>query len=1347
MSKTCVYIPNKGAETFVRLKKNFGYEAAATIFNKVTGSDFLDMYKDSLTLDSEGIPTYQSIVTNPSVEQYLGAERVAEALSKEQLILDNTIENTSILINKAHDFNQGEYSDRYVAIVEEVGNGKISLVIKDKTPEAVDNAQYQYSIQKLNERVSEILSPLGVNISELSKEQSALGKVGLTDFNHAYDIANGFTGLIQVANNLEGHTALSEEFAHFVIGVYRNSPLVQRAINLLKNEEYARQVLGESYDVVYENYGGNVETIAEEAVGHILRNELLKSNNTPKEPLFKRMVNYIVNLFKGINPGYYRDSINSVSEDLGKFARELLNSKRTITQAEIIKSKRDAKFNALSEKAAAQAKVLKNAVERAYKSAALQENLENEREEGSEKSRARKIAESLNASVKENIRAEETMAAIAKFLEMAQMNIEYLHKNLNELDTMDIQDRFITLRNALFTIQAYAVTIDELYAVTTEEYMKDEDILNQEYMQESGIDAILGSGKNMVKDALNATNEMYKAFMALFQAKALPEFVKFLKPFVGENIKVVDQETGEEKEIAIAKALTESPSDVTFMQQYFSTMADNPNAALQIFDKVVKIAKDKKRQRVIEKSQEILALGLEYEAKGIKDYDIFFEEDKANYINHIVVDGVDYSYDKSAYNKAKEIYKKQLDAEYGERPTIGSSEYKAKQNKLKKWIIENTQPLVIDGETVYIPKPSIYPSKYHKLSDVEKEFYDKWMAIKAELDELIGPNKTHLTNTIKIRKHGIERLRGTLSGNGITEFVESVKSRVMRSYDDETSYVDAKGIRGFNNEEILKLPLYYIYSKGDNKDVSTDMIGTLIAYADMAYNYDAMHSIVNPLEIGRHIIVKGATKINATRGDKRVFEQFTFGNRTIKNPIYEDVAASKFTAMLNDFFESKIYGRYLKDSGETLGIDNNKAAGLLLKLGSTVQLGFNLLAWVANATTGVAMQNIEAAAGEFFTARELFNADQEFAKEMVSFMGDIGQRVKTSKLALFDEVFDVRQNLSQKIRNKRFTNRNLLTRIFGPGIQYVGQDAGDHWLYNRSAIAIALRHKMKDSNNNEISLWDALVTVPINKDKPELGMKLVLKEGVTNLDGSEFSDSDIAKISGRMRYINQHTFGVYNDEDTIAARRLILGRFVMQYRDWIPAQFRYRFGSKTYNQEKGGYVEGYYRTSSKFVKQLYQELKNGEKNIPQIWDELSDYEKVNVKRAVTELAQWLAVTALVAMLKGYDDKDSPWAIRTLRYVAIREKTELGALTPIMTIPEMIKIVKSPVANTSVISDIYNLRLLLNPVNYTDEIQSGDYKGHSSAYRAFMRSPLTLWYRTIKRSVNPEKAAEFYEQGN
>ena len=53
-------------------------------------------------------------------------------------------------------------------------------------------------------------------------------------------------------------------------------------------------------------------------------------------------------------------------------------------------------------------------------------------------------------------------------------------------------------------------------------------------------------------------------------------------------------------------------------------------------------------------------------------------------------------------------------------------------------------------------------------------------------------------------------------------------------------------------------------------------------------------------------------------------------------------------------------------------------------------------------------------------------------------------------------------------------------------------------------------------------------------------------------------------------------------------------------------------------------------------------------------------------------------------------------------------------------------------------------MLLNPGNYMDEIQSGDYKDHSSAYRAFMRSPLTLYYRTIKRTFSPEKAEQFYD---
>ena len=100
----------------------------------------------------------------------------------------------------------------------------------------------------------------------------------------------------------------------------------------------------------------------------------------------------------------------------------------------------------------------------------------------------------------------------------------------------------------------------------------------------------------------------------------------------------------------------------------------------------------------------------------------------------------------------------------------------------------------------------------------------------------------------------------------------------------------------------------------------------------------------------------------------------------------------------------------------------------------------------------------------------------------------------------------------------------------------------------------------------------------------------------------------------------------------------------------------------------------------------------------------------------------------------------------LNYWAAREKTELAALVPSpFMLTEGIKLVKSPVANTSIWSDIANLQTCLWVPNWYDEIENGEYKGHSSGYRAFMRSPATLWYRNIKRTFDPEKAQQFYNQ--
>lgn len=1648
MSNSCVWIPQKGVATFVRLKQEFGYEKAASIFNKIITSAFIDDYRDSLTLDSEGVPTYSSLIKLPIIKEFIGEKEVIASMNRSMPHVENTRDAAADLINRAIDMNNNpEYSD-YVAYVDYDEDGKLTIKIDTKNRETLSIAENQAKIQKLNEKVVEILSPVGVTMEHLSDVEVAVGRVGVTNFNHAKEIADSFGGLIRLANNMEGFMAMSEEFSHLLVGIYRNTPLMQRTIAFLSNEENAKRVLGNEYDKVKKFYNDNMALVAEEAAGQMLRDEFLKrmGDDTQKPTLLVRTANFIKSLFRPINPGYYQNSIDNVAVELGNFARKVLEGKKTITRKSIRESKRDAEFNALSERADVQIEKIKGIVERAFKASYLQENLKDKKEgELTEKGKARRFAEEVNKAVNQQLNKEESMAAIAAYLEYAKSHIDDLFTRLGEANNYSLEDKFRILRNAFYAIQQYKPTLEDLREITTQEFLEDEGVSSQNFMVDdsqdvltefegpeveqgdssgmstediaekieqdssefvlsddeeyyidksgnkykrvtsvissdpeerssfdpespwtvpstnigTGIDELtrdfiagkivrdgktykingksleevypnaskkqlnafvaqldklkqdienqgitliprdvtvngtirtvdslkrihtvrvagtldllgydadgnwyiydmkthrgelnnekkkhyarqvslykqllekkygitiknlsiipikvsyptpegatesasakykvssvkpedysgrkgnqlildgsaykdakpfleeifdvdevevspeykklsgdltggLGNGGEAVINGINAITGLVSTLEARFWEITAKDFIEFLKPFVGENLEILNPKTNQLEEVSISYLIEHASSDVTYLQRWLSSMADNPNALLQMFDKVVKIVKDKKALMVAKKAKEILALGKEYELRGVKDYSKFFEGDKQRYISHIIIDGKDYSYDNYAYEQAKAAFIKELNNIYGEFPEIGSEDHKNKNAELQQWIKSNTEQVIINGKETAIPNHEKYPSSYNNLSETEKEFYDKWMAIKEELDALLSPDSTFLTNTIKIRKNTIERVKDVFSENAIESFVEEVKSRTLKSFDDDLNYY-ASGIRGFNNEEIMKLPLYYVHAK-DASDITTDMIGSLVAYAEMAYNYDAMNGVLDPLELGKELVYN-KIQIGATRGGKILRETYTFGGKTITNPIMENTQASYFRALLNDFFSSKIYGRYLQDSGEigNTGIDKNKVAGLFLKLGSTVQLGFNFFAWSANVLTGISMQNIEAAVGEFFTARELLKADGEFAKEMGSFVGDIGQRIKTSKLHLFDEMFDVRQNFRQQNNNKEFNNRNILLRIFGPGFQYFGQDAGDHWLYNRTAIAMALRYKLKDTNGNSISLWDALEVVPLNKEHPEYGTELKLKDGVTKEDGTEFTDRDISDLRGRMRYVNQHLFGIYNEEDAVAARRTIVGRFLLQYRDWIPAQIRYRFGAKASNLEKGGEVEGYYRTTGRFFSRLYKELKVGQLHIPQIWNELSDYEKKNVKRASVEFLQWAIIALIAGGLKD-GDGDDPWLKRTLRYLAIRERTELGALIPFSMPKEMLQIAKSPFANTSVISDLTNLRMCLWPSNWTDEIKSGDYKGHSSGYRAFMRSPLTLWYRTIKRTFKPEKAAQFY----
>ena len=1661
MGKSCVYLPEKGQEVFLKLKQQFGYKDAAFIFNKVRGVDFQEIYKDTLTLTSEGIPTFESIINNPSVIAYLGNNSMLNTMNSKADTYENTIDNSVMLVKKANEFNSNKANKSFIQIVDYADDNKLKLIILPKTKSNLEIANSQYNIYLLNNKIAEILEPLGVTFGDLSSIEISAGRIGLTNFRHAKDVANNFAGLMKVANNMEGNFAKPEEFAHLLVRIFKNKPLVSRSINYLTNKEHAKRVLGKEYSKVYDYYNGDLSKVAEEAVGQLLRDSLVKKVQ-PKEPLFRRMINYIINLFKTYNPAYIEDTITKIQNNLDKAAEDILSGKEKINKKQIISTYDVAEFNALSERVEAQNDVLRKTVDRLYKNAALQTNLV-DTEGTTAKSSMRKFAKRVESSVNKYIKEGESIAAISEVLKLAQSNLTDFVKALKDIDSFSVQNKFILLENVLKTLQAYDPTIKELRDVTTNIYMDDEGVTSQKFMIEdadnsfkafegteitrkdtlemtpdeieeliikdgepiqlsedethyinkdtgrkslrvtktieadkdeipfdpnspwstpatnigTGVDELvrdlaankieekeekgkyiytkngktldkvypnaseyslnkfssqvakmlakeeetkkitftardvtiegtvqtidaagrthtvnvagtldllahdkdgnwyiydmkthhgkidkkkiehyerqlslykkfleqkygikvkgmyiipikvtyppskseqypeganytlrnnkpkeyegvkdnqllidgeefkgadpkldalipikdikldldygklsgdasegLGNTRAALETNLTATSRLYDNLNDLFNSVAKPEFIKVLKQYLGDTV-TIKNEKGNLVTVPIEKVLDVKITDSTWAQKWLTSMADNPNVILQAFDDIVKRAKKKRRDKTIDKVQEITALGLEFEKRGIKEYSWMFEDDKARYINHTNIEGEDFSFDRSKYDIAYNTHEKELDTKYGEHPDISTQEFKDKQAERKEWISNNTVTIEYNGRTMNIPSPIKYPSKYSSLTSTQKEFYDKWMELKSELDALLPNNKTFLTNTIKIRKSGIERIKGTLSGKGMHEALQSLRESMTKSFDDDINYETARGLRGFNNEEIMELPIYYINSYGNNEDVSTDVISTLAAYAEMCYNYDSMNEIVHPLEIGKYLVNKYVT-IQATKNGRPLYERYKSKNKEERDAIIINTETSNFMGILNQFFESKVYGRKYQDTGNIeigegehkISVDKHKAAGMLLSLGSTVQLGFNVFAGAANLLTNTAMQNIEAASGEFFNKRELAKADSTILKEMPSYMGDIGKRTTFSKLALIDEKFDIKRNFRHDIKNKNFLNRMLLLRVFGPKIQFICQTASDFFGYNRTALAVFNRNKVL-YKGNKISLYDAFDAVPINSEHPEYGNKLVLKEGVTTLEGDEITEDFLYRIETTIHEINNRLFGIYDEEDAIAARSTILGRFGLQYRDFIPTAIRYRFGAKTTNTATGHTFEGIYRTFHRVFWDICEELKHGEQTIPQIWDDLEDWEKANIRRALMEVSQWAFVCSLGWFISNWKDKENnPWAKKVLAYTSYmlaREKTELGAVFPVMMPKEMINIMRSPVAATNIISDIHDLGSVLWFPNWFDEIEGGDYRGHSTAYRAFMRSPLTLWYRNIKRLAEPEKAERFYNE--
>lgn len=1317
---------------------------AVRLYLITKSSSFIKNWQSRLTLDENNEPTLRSLLKKTNFSDVIPETKVLERLNKEigyykkginrPALWVNNDENYQKLKQRAIAFNRNsEYSDDYVANIIKIQDSEsprifIGVKVEKRNRLNSINADKMEYNENLNNRLRGILESHGIGIGALTDLEKRMGVHGVTDFDVARNAANGLIEMIRLANGIQGERALPEEFAHFAIEAMGDNPLINRLINNISSNGLAREIIGEDYDTYDTLYHSDEAKLAKEAAGKLLAKHLLQSEEVPIKPyrnLLQRVIQAVKNFFKNLNASPIQRAIKEADKNFGSLARQILTGSmdEAIDVSNIASSE---VFYNTSERVARDKKLLQGIIENELKRL----NIYEKRNPNSKFSaNQRLLIDRLEVELADNNEIE----GIYTFVENA---LEELTKVSNRLTVLQntpatsANERASVLRD----VRNYLYSYKHITGDIRKSLIDEEKYADNRYGQR-------------VKVVLDNTTALLGDLFVRYNTVAMPLFVDFIKPFVGESITVPFGKF-KGKTMTAEDLVKVADKDISFFDRWLDSMADSSAYMLKVMDQAVKKSKENARLETINVMKELQAATIKLEQARVKNTDWMFERDSKGNLTGNYISEINQGLFKE---KVREMFKS-LNEKYGNNP-IGDDAEKYRKER-QAWFDTNME--VVNGKKQ--PKVSIYGNKaYQNLNPAQKEYYNKIMEIKAKLDSYLPDKYTTLTNAVKIRKDLLERVKASDGvRSGAKQLWEAVKDQFIRRTDD-TEFGDRAAVKDFEDREVQVLPIYYTKMKeGESpNDLSTDIVSTLTAYAAMANDFNEMNKVIDVLELGRDIIRDpDLYKIKKTRGGKPLVEKFNILGRKVENIVTKESGERRIVERLNDFFEMQVYGRYMADEG-TFGntkIDKGKGANFVNRITSLNTLAINVLSGISNVATGKIMMRIESFAGEFFNESNTLRADRNYRKALPKYLAEIGNRVKTSKLALWDELFNVMQEYETDVREVNFDRKTWFSRMFGTSALFLMSNAGEHWMQNRTSLALADAYKMKSPDGKIVSLWDAMEVVPIDKNNKKLGAKLQLKEGYTKEDGSAFTRDDIIAFSRKSAAINQRMHGIYNKADRSAVQRLAIGRMGFMFRKWIKPNLNRRFKSATYNYDLQAWTEGYYVTTGRFLLQLAQELRKSQFDIASEWNKLSKTEKANIRRAVTEVAHYLAIITVLGLIDWDDDEDRPWLEKMVEYQLRRLKTETGVLIPGKPmVDEGLKIMKSPAAAIQTIQSTLDLVGFVNPMNYEvfageDAIlQSGQFKGKSKAYRLLMKSPLIPMRNTITRGIDPELAIPYFKQ--
>lgn len=471
-------------------------------------------------------------------------------------------------------------------------------------------------------------------------------------------------------------------------------------------------------------------------------------------------------------------------------------------------------------------------------------------------------------------------------------------------------------------------------------------------------------------------------------------------------------------------------------------------------------------------------------------------------------------------------------------------------------------------------------------------------------------------------------------------------------------------------------------------------------------------------------------------------------------------------AMFNDFMNDHFFGIRSNTKRVTWNIGGYNIDVTKLMMGaerfmSTMNLALSPFIAATGALTGQVNFMIESAVGQYISKDSIGYAYKELARLTPSYINEIGDISRKSKLYVIGErlgVFNVRSRLHGAgynrvlrtlTRDPLYKFMEVLNAPLDPQVMIASLD-NTRFYQDQFYTFNEFKNMMekKGESGRIRSTWGTL------RDKSLWNAIDVVDGKVVVLPNSGATQQQVldrlALARNQIKSLMQICNGSLNEENRTAATRNWMARFMTAHRGWLVLAAQRLWKSKGYNFQTGQFEEGLCVTLKNMLGKSYNIVsEKGISNFLDAWNQeknnLSEEEKINLKRSAVYLATFLIMQAISAALFGWrddDDKEDTWLSQFVAYIGARTINEIASQMPVLMELNAVDVINDPFVMARKLKDITNFD------NYSlNKVTTGAYQGEAKLFRTFAKQTFIKQWYSIKTPEDVKRTFDWWLQTN